>query len=228
MSEIDILEKLSKAVIDGDEEAAKKFSKNAIEAGISPLKAIKEGLEKGILIIGERFHKFEAFLPEVILAADAMKAGVSILEPMIEAEKLEYRLGKVVIGTVFGDIHDIGKNIVSTMLSVSGFEVHDLGVDVPAIKFVDKAIETEADIIAMSSLLTPSMHIQRDILAYMKDMEIREKCYAVVGGGSVTPSWAEQIGADGYAKEVDGAVKICKLFMSEKTPSPLRETIIID
>jgi trimethylamine corrinoid protein len=155
MSETKILDALAKAVIDGNDEAARKAAAEAINENVDPIKAIKEGLAKGMSVIGEKFHKFEVFLPHVMLAADAMKEAASLLEKNIGVErKAEITHGKVVIGTVFGDIHDIGKNLLATLLSVEGFEVYDLGSDVPVKMFLNKAKDVEADIIAMSCLMS--------------------------------------------------------------------------
>jgi corrinoid protein of di/trimethylamine methyltransferase len=229
MSEKELLEKLANAVIDGDEKVAKKVAKKVNAANVDPVKAIQEGLAKGMSVVGEKFSKFEIFLPNVMLAADAMKAGLSILEPMIEEErKSEVTVGKVVIGTVFGDIHDIGKTLVATMLSVAGFEVHDLGCDVPSMKFIETAEEIEADIIAMSSLVTPSMFYQKDVINYLKDMQKRDRYYVIVGGGPITPAWAEEIVADGYGKYASDAVTIAKRLILEKPSGPLKEPIIKD
>lgn len=142
----EILEKLANAVMAGDEEAAKKAAQEAIDAKIDPLDAIKKGLSKGMEVIGKKFANFEVFLPEVMLAADAMKAGIEVLKPHISADRISERSkGRVVIGTVYGDIHDIGKNLVATMLEVARYEVHDLGNDVPPKKFLDKAREVKCE-----------------------------------------------------------------------------------
>jgi len=212
------LEKLAKAVMDGDEEAAKKAAQEALDAKLNPVEAIKSGFAKGMDVVGKKFHNFEVFLPEVILAADAMKAGIDVLRPHMSAEFLaEASKGKVVIGTVFGDIHDIGKNLVGVMLEAGGFEVHDLGTDCPSTKFVEKAKEIKADIIAMSSLMVTSMYYQKDVLDYLKDTGTRDKHWIMVGGGPVTPEWTKEIGADGYGKFSDDAVEVAKTLMEKGT-----------
>jgi corrinoid protein of di/trimethylamine methyltransferase len=212
----EILEKLAKAVMEGDEEAAKRAAQEAINNGIDPIYAIKNGLSRGMEVIGKRFSNFEVFLPEVMLAADAMKAGIEVLKPYISADKLEERSrGKVVIGTVFGDIHDIGKNLVATMLEVAGYEVHDLGNDIPPKRFVDKVREVKADIVAMSCLLTPSMYYQKDVIELLRDAGLRDKVWVMVGGAPITPEWTREIGADGWGRHADDAVVVANLLMEK-------------
>ena len=211
-----ILEKLAKAVIDGDEESAKKVAEEALKAKIDPVLAIKGGLTKGIEIVGKKFHDFEVFLPEVILAADAMKAAAAVLKPHIAAERAaEVMRGKAVIGTVRGDIHDIGKNLVAAMLEVAGFEVHDIGTDCPSTKFIEKAKEVGADIIGMSSLMVTSMYYQKEVIDYLKDMNERDKYWVMIGGGPITPEWAIKIGADGYGRFSDDAVEVANTLMEK-------------
>ena len=211
-----ILDKLAKVVIDGDEEGAKRAAQEVIDAKMNPVDAIKLGLAKGMAAVGKKFHDFEVFLPEVILAADAMKAGINVLRPHMSAESLaQSSKGKVVIATVFGDIHDIGKNLVGVMLEAAGYEVHDLGCDVAPTKFVDKAKEVSANIIAMSSLMVTSMYYQKDVLDYLKDAGTRGKYFIMVGGGPVTPEWTKDIGADGYGKFADDAVTVANILMEK-------------
>jgi corrinoid protein of di/trimethylamine methyltransferase len=210
----EILEKLANAVITGDVDEARKVAEEALKANVDPLEAIKNGLAKGMDVIGKKFHNFEVFLPEVMLAADAMKAGIEILRPYLSAESAaKMSKGKVVIGTVFGDIHDIGKNLVAAMLEAAGFEVYDLGTDCPSTKFVEKAEEVKADIIAMSSLMVTSMFYQKEVVDFLKDAGEREKYWVMVGGGPVTPEWAKEIGADGYGRFADDAVEVAKTLI---------------
>ncbi len=212
----ELLEKLAKSVIDGDEAAAKKVAQEAIDAKIDPLDAIKNGFAKGMGVVGKKFHDFEIFLPEVVVAAEAMKAGMEVLKPHINAERLkENILGKVVIGTAFGDIHDIGKNLVGMMLGVNGFEVHDMGTDCPSTKFIEKAKEVGADIIAISTLLVTSMYYQKDTIKYLRDMNIRDKYLVMIGGGPVNPEWAAEIGADGYGRFASDAIDVAKILMEK-------------
>jgi len=216
MSNTELLERLTKVVIDGDEEAAKKAAEEAIAAKINPLIAIKEGLAKGMNVVGKKFHDFEIFLPEVLLAAEAMRAAIGVIKPHLTKEEIKSALaGKVVVGTVFGDIHDIGKNLVATMLEVAGFEVIDLGRDVPVKQFIDKAKEINADIIAMSCLLSPSMIYQKDVIDYLKDIGDRDKCWIMVGGAAVTPEWTAEIGADGWGRHAEDGVEVGKILVEK-------------
>ncbi len=224
----EISEKLIKSVIDGNENAAREAAQEALKANVDPLDAIKNGFAKGMEIVGKKFSTFEIFLPEVLLAADAVKAGIAVLTPHLTAGKLsEIFKGKVVIGTVFGDIHDIGKNLVATMLEVAGFEIYDLGGDVKSSEFIRKAEEVKADIIAMSCLLSPSMFYQKDVVTYLNDSNARSKYYIIIGGGPTTPEWAKEIGTDGWGKYADDGVEVCKRFMTEHLPRPLKSPIFM-
>jgi len=224
----EILDKLIQAIINGDEAGAKKITEDALTAGMDPLDMVKQGAVKAMDIIGEKWRRFEIFLSHVMLAADAMKAVMAILLPKIGAEqKSKFSPGRVVLGTVSGDIHDIGKNLVATLLSVAGFEVYDIGVDIPSKDFVEKAKEFNADIIAMSCLLSTSMYFQRDILQYFRDAGLREKYYVIVGGGPVTADWASEIGADGWGKYADDAVTVCKKLVTGGVRPPLSKPILI-
>ncbi|MCL4459633.1 MAG: corrinoid protein [Chloroflexi bacterium] len=227
MDKQDILDRLTKAMVEGDEAEARRASEEAIVAGIDPLEAVKEGGAKGMQIIGERFQNGEAFLPELILAAEAMKASLAVLVPKISAErKGEVSLGRVVIGTVSGDLHDIGKNLVGAILSAHGFEVYDLGVDVPSRKFIEKAEEVKADFIGLSSLMSTSAYYQKDVIKYLVDMGLRQKYYVVVGGGPVTAEWATEIGADGYARSAAEAPPVFKRLVEGTVQPPLPRPIV--
>jgi methylmalonyl-CoA mutase cobalamin-binding domain/chain len=145
-----------------------------------------------------------------------MKAGVDVLRPTISKEDMtKSRKGVVVMGTVFGDIHDIGKNLVIAMLEAAGFEVYDIGIDVEPKKFIEKAREVKADIIGMSALLTPTMFSQKDVLELMKAMNVRDDYYVIIGGAPITPEWAKEIGADGYGKYATDAAKVCEILMDK-------------
>jgi len=207
----EILKKLGESVIKGDKEAAKKAAEEALSLGLDPIEAINEGLAKGINEMGERFGRLEVFLTELILAGEAMRAAVEVFEPKMTAEKVsEVKLGKIVIGTVKGDIHDIGKNLVATMLIAAGFDVYDIGVEAPPGKFIEKAEEVGATIIATSSLMSTTRPYQRDMITLLNDMGLRDKYKVMVGGGTVTQEWAEEIGADGYGRDAEEAVKVAK------------------
>ncbi len=228
MSEKEILAKLAKATFGGDEVLAKQAAEEVIATNIDILKAINEGLARGMREIGGKYEDFEVFLPELILAADAMEAGLAVLRPkLMEIGGAEALKGKVVIGTVFGDIHDIGKNLVSTFLSVATYEVFDLGKDISPRDFVKKAEEVGANVIALSCLVSPSMYYQKDVIELLKAMGVREKYHVVVGGGPITPEWTKQIGADGYGKYAEDAVKLCnELTASGKTPGAGEPNIV--
>ena len=214
--ETQILERLANAVMNYNAEEAAVAAREAIEAGIDPMKAIHEGLGKGIKIIGDKFERSEVFLPHVVMAADAMMAGVKVLEPKISPEKMKsVNLGTIVIGTVKGDIHDIGKNIVAIMLRAAGFKVHDLGVDVPSRTFIEKAEQVKADIIAMSGLLTMSLPEMKDVIQELERKGLRQKYKVVVGGGPVTRQWAQEIGAEGYGVDAVEAVAVCKKILGK-------------
>jgi corrinoid protein of di/trimethylamine methyltransferase len=217
MSE-DLFAAMKQSIIDGDEDAAAEVARQALAAGLDPLEAINRGYVEGMSYVGDQFSAGEMFLPDMMLAAEAMKAAVAVLEPEMQKRGTQRQmLGKVVLGTVKGDIHEIGKNLVATMLSASGFEVHDLGVDVPYEKFVEKAREINADIIGLSALLTTTMTGQRAVIEMLADLGLRSKIKVMVGGAPVTASWAVEIGADGTSEDAMGAVALAKkLVASEK------------
>ena len=229
MGEKELLEKLAIAIIEGGEEAAETAAKEIVAAGIDPIDAIQKGAKKGLDEIGERFQRLEAFLPDLIRGGEAMKACMTVFQPYIKAEQASsIELGKVVIGTVPGDIHDIGKSLVGNMLTASGFEVLDLGTDVPVKKFVEKAEEIGAKVIALSALMTTSSYYQEDVINYLKDMGLRDKYYVVVGGAPVTPEWTIQIGADGYGKTAVHASRLLERLVKEGISPPLSKPIIIE
>ncbi|MFN2222400.1 MAG: B12-binding domain-containing protein [Candidatus Promineifilaceae bacterium] len=210
----EMYEAMTQSIIDGEVEEAGRLAQQVIEAGIDPLAAINDGFVKGLDQVGEAFGCGDMFLPDLVLAAEAMKAAVAVLEPELERTGQERSvLGKVVIGTVAGDIHDIGKTLVATMLSASGFQVFDLGVDVAVAAFAEKAREVGADIVGVSSLLTTTMVKQRDVIEALDDMGLRPQVKVMVGGAPVTQSWAAEIGADGYSEDAMGAVQLAKTLV---------------
>jgi corrinoid protein of di/trimethylamine methyltransferase len=202
---------MKESVINGEPEQAAELARQAIAQGIDPLEAINLGFVQGVNYVGEQFSAGEMFLPELVVAGEAMKAAVAVLEPEFTRRGTERQiLGKVVIGTVEGDIHEIGKTLVATMLSASGFQVFDLGVDVPVMKFVEKAREVGADIIGLSALLTTTMVRQREVIAALESQGMRPRTRVLVGGAPVTSGWAQEIGADGYSEDAVSAVKVAK------------------
>lgn len=211
----EILDRLRAAVVAGDENLVREIVKEAIEKDVEPLEAIESGLIPAIREVGEKFEKMELFLTDMMMAAEAMKAGMNLLLPKIPKEKIPRR-GTVVAGTVKGDIHEIGKNVLAALLVAGGFDVHDLGSDVPASQFVKKAEEVGADIIAASALMTTTLPGQKDILDYLKAVAKRSEHLVLVGGGPTTAEWAEEIGADGYGETAMDGVKIALRKMEEK------------
>jgi len=205
---------MKQSVIDGEPELARELASKALAQGIDPLEALNQGFILGVNYVGEQFSCGEMYLPELVGAGEAMKAAIAVLEPeMTKRGTARQILGKVVIGTVEGDIHDIGKTLVATMLSASGFDVYDMGVDVPITKFVEKAREVGADIVGLSALLTTTMVKQRTIIKALEEGGLRPKVKVLVGGAPVTRSWASEIGAEGYSEDAVGAVGVAKRLM---------------
>ena len=212
-----IFEKMAQSIIDGESEEAERLALEAIELGIDPLDAINKGFVKGVDHVGNLFSCGDAFLPELVMAGEAMKTAVSVLEPEMARQGTERKmLGTVVIGTIQGDIHDIGKTLVATMLSAAGFKVFDLGVDVPVMTLVEKARAENADIIGVSALLTTTMVRQRDVVEALDDMGLRPKVKVLVGGAPVTRDWVKEIGADGFSEDAVGAVAAAKQLLGIK------------
>jgi trimethylamine corrinoid protein len=210
----EIKEPLARAIAEGDPEESTRLARYALEAGAGPVEIFNQGLIPVLRDVGDRFARLEIFLPEMMLSAEAAKAVINLLEPVLKAQKAEAgTLGKVVIGTVNGDIHDIGKDMVATMLEVSGFEVINLGRSVTVDAFLKTAREQGADIIAMSSLLTTSMPYMKDLLAMIKETGEKDRFKVLVGGGPVTAEWAEQSGASAYGKDAAEAVAAARKLM---------------
>jgi len=206
----DVLKKLKEAVMNYDVEAAVEASKEVVKTGFDPLKAIEQGLGEGLKVVGNKFGAGEIFLPMLMIAAQAMKESLAILEPTLAKGAHRKVLGKVVIGTVEGDIHDIGKSIVAAMLTANGFEVHDIGCDAPTSKFIEKVKEVKPDIVGMSALLTTTMPKMTEVINVLKKEGLRGKVKVIVGGAPVSAAWAEQIGADAYGEDAMAAVDVAK------------------
>lgn len=214
----ELLEKITNSIIEGDPELAVDLTGQAIAANLEPMDIIEKGLVPGMKVVGEKFAEGEYFLPNLIISANGMEQAMQLLEPELRKRHQAVRsAGKVVIGTVRGDIHEIGKSLVGTMLSASGFQVYDLGVDVPVEAFVNKVKEVDANLVGLSALLTTTMTVQRDVIAALKAAGLREKVKVMVGGAPVTRSWAEEIGADGQAEDAIGAVQLALQLV--KTPA---------
>jgi corrinoid protein of di/trimethylamine methyltransferase len=200
---------LSDAVVGMDEDGARSLATSAVERGLDAYTAIDKGLVDGMSRAGALFESEEYFIPELLLCADAMYAGLEVLRPHIKRDTASQRQ-RVVIGVVEGDTHDIGKNLVKIMLDASGFEVIDLGRDVPAQRFVDEAAAHGAEVIALSTLMTTTMDAMAEVVRLLRDAGLRERVRVVVGGGPISQSFSDRIGADGYSASAPGAVKLVK------------------
>lgn len=206
-----LYEEMAQSVIDGEPDIAKQLAQQALDQGMDPLEALNQGFIVGVNYVGNQFACGEMYLPELVGAGEAMKTAIAVLEPEMKKRGTSRNiLGKVVIGTVDGDIHDIGKTLVATMLSASGFQVYDLGVDVPIEKFVDKAREMDADIVGLSALLTTTMVKQKSVIKALDEAGMRPKVKVIVGGAPVTRGWAAEIGAEGYSEDAVGAVAVAR------------------
>ena len=212
----EIRQGLSTALQEGDEEQAEALTRRALDEGIDPLELIKEVLVPTLTEVGQNFQEFRIFLPELMLAGEAAKRAGVLLETAIAAQgKVLTTLGKVIIGTVEGDIHDIGQNIVSSLLSANGFEVTNLGRNVKPSAFLEAAEQAGADIVGMSALMTTTLPMQRRTIKLFEEVGARDKYKLVVGGGAVGDRWVEEIGADGFAPDAAAAVDLCKRLMGE-------------
>jgi corrinoid protein of di/trimethylamine methyltransferase len=210
----EILKQLQDVVIIGEPDQARELARQALEAGVVPLVAIEEALNPGMQIVGERFESGDYFIPDLVMSAEAMKAAMEVFEPELMARQEQRQvLGRVVIGTVEGDIHEIGKSLVATMLGAAGFQVHDLGVDVPASEFVKQVQETNANVVGLSALLTTTMRNQEAVIEALKEAGLRDRVKIVVGGAPTSPDWAETIGADAYAENANEAVAVVKRLL---------------
>lgn len=206
---MEILEEMSSFLQKGRAKNVKALVTQALEEGLDPKAILNEGLLSGMMIIGEKFKKNEVFVPEVLVAARAMNAGLTILEPKL-IEVGNEPVGKVVIGTVKGDLHDIGKNLVAMMLKGAGFDVYDIGVDADTEKFITEAENVGADVICMSALLTTTMPNMKVVIDALKEKGLRDKYIVMVGGAPVNEAFAEQIGADYYTPDAATAAEVAK------------------
>ncbi len=204
----EVLAALGQAVLDGDDAGVVGLARQATEAGVAPLEVIERGLVPGIRKAGELWEEGEYFLPELVSSAQAMKAAMDVLRPALVRAGGGREAGRVVIGTVHGDIHDIGKTLVGTLLAANGFTVSDEGVDVPVTRFVDRAREMDADLVCASALLTTTMAVQRELVGALKQAGLRAR--VMVGGAPANPEWAAEIGADGYADNAVAAVAVAR------------------
>lgn len=209
------IQEISEFLQKGRAKNVKALVQEALDEGLDPKEILNEGLLSGMMIIGAKFKNNEVFVPEVLVAARAMNAGLTVLEPKL-VEVGNEPVGKAVIGTVQGDLHDIGKNLVVMMLKGAGFEIHDIGVDVELAVFIDKAEEVGADVICMSALLTTTMPKMQDCIDQLNEKGLRDKYIVMVGGAPVNDSFAEQIGADYYTPDAATAAEVAKKAVLEK------------
>ena len=214
MSIKELYQAMAQSVIEGEPEEAARLAQQGLEAGLEPLAIIEQGFAAGIKVVGELFAQGEYFLPDLVIGAKAMEEAMAVLESELRRRQETRRTyGKVVIGTVQGDIHEIGKNLVATLLSVNGFEVLNLGVDVPDETFIAKVKETGANVLGMSALLTTTMPAQGRVIQALEEAGIRDKVKVIIGGAPATQSWADEIGADGYSEDAVGAVALARRLL---------------
>lgn len=217
MDKQEILNNLSNAIIEGNEEAVKKSAQQAIDDELDALEAVDQGLSRGMGIVGERFETGEVFLPELLMAAEAFNAAMEILNPVIAANKQKVvKRGTFLLATVKGDQHNIGKNILSTVLETNGFDVVDIGIDQPTLEIIEAAEKNKADFIGLSSVMTTTMPYQKEVVDTLKEMGLRDKYFVLVGGGPVTREWADEIGADGYGDTAVDAIEVAKMLLAAK------------
>ena len=217
MSHTELFEKMANCIITGEAEEATSLARHSLELGIPPLDSIDNGFIKGIRVVGDRFGAGELFLPELVISAEAMKAALAILEPeLAKHAQARETMGNVLACTVQGDIHDIGKRIVCTMLSANGFSVIDLGVNVKVDRFVEEIKTRKPDIVAMSALLTTTAPNQGKVIKLLEKEGIRKDYIVMVGGAPTSPGWAKEIRADGYGENATEAVRVAKELMQQK------------
>ncbi|GAA3647774.1 corrinoid protein [Asaccharospora irregularis] len=209
----ELLNSLAENVVDMEEDLVVEVANEYLKEEFDPLEGIEKGLSVGMQRAGELYEEEEYYIPEILLCSDAMTTGIDILKPHIKKNDEDKR-GKVVMGVVQGDTHDIGKNIVKIMLETAGFEVYDLGRDVPMSSFIEEAKRVDADIIAMSTLMTTTMDNMQVLIEDLKAQGIREKFKVMIGGGPISESYAKKIGADGYSASATTAVELAKKLVS--------------
>ena len=206
---------MTRAVISGLPDRARELADEALRGGVDPLEAIEHGFKPGMEVVGEGFDKGELFIPDLMMAGEAMKVGIATLEPeLMKRKQARQVLGRVVIGTVEGDIHEIGKTLVATMLAAAGFEVRDLGVDVSAQQFVDAVRDTNANVVGLSALLTTTILNQEAVIQALTEAGLREQVKVIIGGVPANPEWAQEIGADAYAENATEAVDVVKQLVN--------------
>jgi trimethylamine corrinoid protein len=214
MEKAEWLKKAAQSILDTDDEAAKEIARKSLEDGMDPLEMINEGFTEGIRKMGDLFDRGEVFLPGLLIASEAMTAAVEILEAALPKDRQQKKLGVIVIGTVEGDIHDIGKGIIVTMLRVHGYEVHDLGRDIPISEFVTKAKELKADVVGSSAMMTTTQIGQKKLEEALKEAGLRDKVKTMVGGAVATDHWAKRIGADFFGETPQDTIDKLAKFLN--------------
>lgn len=209
MDKNQILETLCQKVIDGDIDGIKELSSEALDNGVEPLEVLERGISRGMETVGKRFETGEAFLPELLLAADVFTSAMEVVSPALEASNDSVaKIGKVLLATVKGDVHNLGKNILATVLETNGFEVVDIGVDQDTLTIIDAAQKNKVDVIGLSAVMTTTMPHQKELINTLNEMNLRNEFIVMVGGGPVSQKWADEIGADGYGKTAMDAVSV--------------------
>lgn len=211
----DSVNRLREAVIKGEYKNAPNLAREAIEAGVSPLEVLRKGITEAATIVGDQFERMEIYLPELMMSGKAMMAGIDVILPKISSSDDAIK-GKVVVGTALGDVHEIGKNILKVLLIAGGFEVSDLGVNVATSKFIQEAERINADIIAISALMTSTLGGQKDVIDYLRETGKRDKFIVMVGGGPTNQQWADSIGADGFAESAPDGVREAIRLIEER------------
>jgi corrinoid protein of di/trimethylamine methyltransferase len=211
MEQDDIIKKIYEGILELDRERTLELANAAVSENLGITDIIEKGMSPAMDEVGKRFQMGTLYLPELQISAEIFTSAMQVFQPkLLQSRTAEKRKGRVIIGTVKGDLHSIGKDLVATMLKVGGFDVDDLGVDVPIFTFLERAEKAKADIIALSALLTTTMPVQREIIEALKEEGLRKKFNVMVGGAPVSQKWAEEIGADGYAENAPGAVRVAK------------------
>jgi len=222
----DTFSAMRQSIIDGAPDTASGLAQQAVSAGIAPIDAINIGYVPGMHDVGEQFARGQMFLPDMMASAEAMRAAMAVLDPELKKLGTERPMaGVVILGTTKGDIHEIGKILVGTLLTAHGFRVHDLGVDVPGEKFAAQARELHADIVGVSALLTTTMRNQKGVIEALAKAGLRPQIKVIVGGAPVTRRWADEIGADGYAKDAMSAVALAQELMQQKSQATAAEPV---
>lgn len=211
---MDLLENIRKSIIGMDEEKVLEFTKQALAEGVTPEKLLGEALNPAMEVVGQEFEKGNIFFPEMLMAAETLRGPQKLLRPILAKSDVP-GIGKVVMGTVKGDVHDIGKSIVCMMLEGTGFEVHDLGVDVPAERFVEKVKEEEPNVVGMSAFLTTTGLYFQEVIEALRGAGLREQVKVIIGGAAASTQYAEMIGADGYGANAGAAVRLVKSLVGK-------------